>query len=120
MGRFPDEAHLADLAAVAGTVDAGDTGRVVVQHTVTGPDGDVTWHVRLQGGRVEVIEGAASDADVTIVEDAPTARAIAAGDLTPAAAFAAGCLRVGGRVGALVEHHDAIRAAAAALAEARR
>jgi putative sterol carrier protein len=47
-----------------------------------------------------------SDADIEVVQDYDTAAAISKGDLAPAAAFAAGRLKLGGGVGQLVRHGD--------------
>jgi len=112
--RFLSPEWLDRLATTAASSDdlrrASADLRVGIRQVVTGgPDGDVAYVVRLDRGRVSVTPdtngaGAAAGADVEITEDYATAAAIHQGLLTPAAAFAAGRLKLGGRVGLLVEH----------------
>lgn len=101
--------HLASTAASTDELRRASAGvRLAVRQVVTGaPGGDVDYVVRLDRGTVSVDSGAgagAGAADVEITEDYATAAAINQGKLTPAAAFAAGRLKLGGRVGLLVEH----------------
>jgi putative sterol carrier protein len=106
MARFLSAEWLEQLAAAAATdemrrVAAGTT--VAVRQVVTGaPEGDVDYVVRVDRGKVAV--GAGGPADVEITGDYATAVAISQGLITPAAAFAGGRLKLGGRVGLLVEH----------------
>lgn len=87
-----------------------------IHHRITGgPDGDVEYTVRLGPGAVTVEPGPGS-ADVEVVQTYETAVGISQGHLTPAAAFAAGRLRLGGAVGILVEHQDAVAALGPLLA----
>ena len=76
------------------------------QRVTGGPDGDVEYTLRLRGGAVSFEPGPAPDADVELVSDYDTAAAISQGRLSPAAAFAAGRLRVTGPVGRLVANQD--------------
>lgn len=91
------------------TAPAAPATEVRIRQRVTGgPDGDVEYVVALAGGKVHVEPaGAAGPADVELVTDYETAAAISQGQLTPAAAFAAGRLRMGGAVGSLVAHQEA-------------
>lgn len=78
-----------------------------------GPDGDVSWLLCLADGTVTVIPGdggagGAGSADLDVVQDYTTAAAISQGQLSPAAAFAAGRLRLGGRVGLLARHGSVV------------
>jgi len=101
------------LRRTAASVDL--TVRQVVRG---GPRGDVTYTVRLSGGSVGVEpEGEASDLDVT--QDYDTAVAITRGALSPAAAFADGRLKLGGRVGLLVSYGDAFAGLDDAFASVR-
>lgn len=109
MARFLSAEWLEQLAATAAASD--DLRRAAAATTVTlrqvvtgGPDGDVDYVVRLDRGTVSVRPGPDGPADVEITEDYATAAAISQGRLTPAAAFAGGRLKLGGRVGLLVEH----------------
>jgi putative sterol carrier protein len=77
---------------------------LTIQQVVTdGPDGDVRYVVRVRDGRVEVAKGNDPGADVTFTEDWPTAKAVAAGDITAPTAFMTGRIRVGGNVGVLLD-----------------
>lgn len=75
------------------------------QRVTGGPHGDVAYVIALAGGQVHV-EGD-GPADVELTTDYDTAAAISQGVLTPAAAFAAGRLRVGGAVSSLLAHQEA-------------
>lgn len=95
---------------------AAPTGSVSVHQRVTGgPDGDVEYTLRLDGGAATVDRGP-GPADVQIVQDYATAAAISRGALTPAAAFATGRLRLGGAVSSLVQHQEAFAALGPLLA----
>lgn len=109
MARFLSAEWLDQLAATAAASDdlrrASTGASVAVRQVVTGgPDGDVDYVVRLHHGTVSVCPGPDGLTDVEIAEDYATAAAISQGMLTPAAAFAGGRLKLGGRVGVLVEH----------------
>ena len=114
--RFLSGEWLERLAAATAPAAGPPDVQVSIHQRVTGgPDGDVEYTVRLSGGRVTVEPGP-GPADVEIVEDYETAAAISQGRLSPAAAFAAGRLRLGGAVGALVEHQEALSAVGPLLA----
>ena len=90
----------------AATEDAAPATELRVRQRVTGgPDGEVEYVLALAGGEVRF--EAAGPADVELTTDYDTAAAISQGLLSPAAAFAAGRLRVGGAVSSLVAHQDA-------------
>jgi len=116
--RFLSPEWLDQLAAAAASSDdlrrASAGVSVAIRQVVTGgPGGDVDYLVRLDRGRVSVEPRAGGDtgtADVEITEDYATAAAISQGLLTPAAAFAGGRLKLGGRVGLLVEHSSVFSA----------
>lgn len=96
--------HLASATAAASTASVGDD--VSIHQRVTGgPDGDVEYTLRLDGGKVSVEPGPGT-ADVELVADYETAAAIGQGLLSPATAFAAGRLRVAGSVSSLVTHQE--------------
>lgn len=95
--------HMASAAA-----DASPAVTLSLHQRVTGgPDGDVEYTIRLADGRVTFQPGPAAGADdVELVSDYETAAAISQGRLSPASAFAAGRLRVGGSVSSLVANQD--------------
>lgn len=108
MARFLSPDWLAEMAAAAGENQAlreASSGLDLSVRQVVrgGPDGDVAYTVRLGGGTVTVVpDGDAGDLEVS--SDYGTAAAISQGRLSPAAAFASGRLKLGGRVGALAGH----------------
>lgn len=90
----------------AATADAAPATDLRISQRVTGgPDGDVEYVLALAGGEVRF--ESAGPADVELTTDYDTAKDISQGLLSPAAAFAAGRLRVGGAVSSLVAHQDA-------------
>lgn len=63
--------------------------------------------MRLADGTVTVTPGG-DGVDIRVAHDYATAAAISRGELTPSAAFAAGRVRLGGRVGLLARHGDVV------------
>ena len=110
MARFLSPEWLAQMAAAAAGSDqlrdAASGADLTVRQVVRGgPDGDVTYTVRLAGGAVTVFPGdGAGTGDVEVVSDYETAAAISQGQLSPAVAFASGRLKLRGRVGGLAGH----------------
>jgi len=116
--RFLSPEWLDALAAAAAGSEPlcraiADVDLTVRQVVVGAPEGDVAYSLRLAHGTATVMlddsasVGTTSDeVDLEVVQDYPTAAAISRGDLTPAAAFAAGRIRLGGRVGLLIRHSD--------------
>jgi hypothetical protein len=97
--------HLSSVTAAASPA----TTLSVHQRVTGGPDGDVEYTLRVAGGRVTFEPGPGSAAfDVDLTSDYETAVLINRGFLSPAAAFAAGRLRVGGSVSSLVNHQEAL------------
>jgi putative sterol carrier protein len=92
----------------------------VVQHVVTdGPDGDVSFHVRVDGTGVQLQKGDAPDATVVFTEDYGTAAAIARGELSAQSAFMKGRIRVSGDLAKLIEQGTAFGEIADMLARLR-
>ena len=85
---------------------APSTDLRILQRVTGGPDGDVEYVLALAGGAIR-FEPGAGPADVELTTDYDTAATISQGLLSPAAAFAAGRLRVGGAVSSLVAHQEA-------------
>ena len=99
-----DEAARSDGALAAATADIA----LVIQQEVKGaPDGDASWHVVVDHGKVRVLAGSSPAPDVVFTQDHTTALAIGRGELSAQTAFMIGKLRVGGDVGLLMTHHDA-------------
>lgn len=115
MARFLSPAWIEQVATTAAARDAAPPVAPEITMTVRqtvrgGPDGDVSYSFRLAQGWVTVTPDDPAEADVEVTSDYDTAVAISKGELSPAVALAAGLLRVGGKVGLLVEHHDAFLA----------
>ena len=94
--------------------------RFTVQQRVTGvPEGDVTYHVVVDDGSVDVRPGEAEQPDVTFIQDHATAVGIGTGTVSAQAAFMLGRLRVAGDLPLLVTHRDAVAGLDTALASVR-
>src|ERR1019366_4937740 len=98
---------LVDVVIAPPGPDAGlavRDGRFSMGQVVTGgPDGDVQATLRVLDGRVTMTDGEASDAAVTIRLTWADALSMAAGELAPADAIAAGRVRVRGDLSVLAE-----------------
>lgn len=97
---------------------ATDLDLTVEQHVTNGPDGDVTYHVRIADGTVRVASGP-TDADIRFHQDHETAVAIAAGLLSAQRAFMAGQLQIGGDLRHLLDHREILAALHDAFATVR-
>ena len=102
--RFLSPEWLARMASATAGASAAATFSIH-QRVTGGPEGDVEYTLRLEGGRVSFEPGPGT-AEVELLSDYETAAAISRGELSPAKAFAAGRLHVRGSVTALVGHQD--------------
>jgi putative sterol carrier protein len=75
-----------------------------------GPGGEVRTTLRVEAGRVALIPGDAGDAAVTIRLTWDDAAAMAAGELAPGDAIAAGRVRVRGDLSVLAEAQAVLQA----------
>jgi putative sterol carrier protein len=116
-------AALDDEATRAATDLTGDLAGVtlVVEHRVVGaPEGDVAYVVTIRDGDVRVAGGPhRGGADLVLTADYATARALARGDVNAQQAFAAGMLKVAGRIDRLVAASRALAALQDGLAAVR-
>jgi len=112
VARYLSPAWLAELQAAASGANPELAGRpdVVVQHEISGPGGDVIFHVVIGDEGVTVLPGPADGATVTFTEDAATAAAITRGELSAQAAYMSGQLRVRGNVSALAANSAVLAA----------
>lgn len=93
---------------------------LTVEQVVTGgPDGDVTWSLAVDDGKVALTPGPAARSDLRLTTDYATAAAVAAGELGAQRAFVEGRLRVGGDLSLLITHQRALAAVDDALAGVR-
>jgi hypothetical protein len=113
-------AAAAALRGVPASAPPSGGARLTLQQVVTGgPDGDVVYRVRIAPDAVELLPGAGQGeevgADVVFTEDWDTAAAIAAGRLSPQAAFVDGRVRVSGNVALVMAAQEALAAVETAL-----
>jgi putative sterol carrier protein len=95
------------LDASDALAQAGGKVQLTVQQVVTGgPDGDVTFHVAVDAGKVTLASGEAADPTVTFIQNWDTASAVGRGELSAQGAFMTGLIRVRGDLPKLVEYGD--------------
>jgi len=108
------------VASAAGDLEGPVGVRLTVQQRVTGgPDGDVSYHMVVEEGKVAVRAGEAAAPDVVFEQDHATAVAVARGELAAQAAFMSGRLRVHGDVQRLIDDKDALTGLDGALRAVR-
>ena len=111
MARFLTAEWLDALQRVALKTEAPVDADIVVGHEVSAtPDGDVSFRFAAGEGRLELTWGTTEGAQITLLEDYPTAVAIATGELPAQQAVAEGRLKLRGDVGALVRNGPAMAA----------
>src|ERR1700688_93336 len=114
---------MADVALAPPGPEAGlavRDGRFSMGQVVTGgPDGDVHTTLRVLEGRVTMTGADGEDAEVTIRLTWADAVAMAAGELSPGEAIAAGRVRVRGDLSVLAEAQSVLVAVQAQLQELR-
>ena len=91
-------AKSASLAALAVDHDIA-----VTQVVTDGPEGDVTYHLRLGNGSASFGAGPADQEDVRMQQSWTTATAIATGDLNAQEAFIKGLIRLSGNQQKLID-----------------
>jgi len=91
-------ANSSDLAALAIEHDIG-----VTQVVTDGPEGDVTYHLRLRDGAASFGAGPAAHEDVRMQQSWATATAVATGELNPQEAFIKGLIRLSGNQQKLID-----------------
>jgi putative sterol carrier protein len=105
-------AALEEAAAASQELQAAAAGVTLVVQQVVRRDGskELRYFVEFDDGRVHVELGEAPHADLTLITDTGTARALASGTLNAQAALGAGRLELAGRLDALARHEDVIGA----------
>jgi putative sterol carrier protein len=91
-------ANSAELAALAGTHNIG-----VTQVVTDGPEGNVTYHLRVGDGSASFGPGPADGEDVCMEQSWATATAVATGDLNAQEAFIKGLIRLTGNQQKLID-----------------
>lgn len=99
----------------------GDTQLVVAQVVTGGPEGDVTYTVRVGDGTVRFapVSEADAGADVTIRQSWDTAVAVARGAVSAQEAFMSGRIRVAGNAGLLLQAQSSLARLDAVFAAVR-
>lgn len=114
---------MADVALAPPGPEAGlavRDGRFSMCQVVTGgPEGDVRTTLRVDAGRMSITGSEDAEAAVTIRLTWADAVAMAAGELTPGEAIAAGRVRVRGDLSVLAEAQSVLVAVQAQLQELR-
>lgn len=91
----------------------------VTQVVTDGPEGDVTYHLRLGGGEASFGAGPADDTDVSMEQSWDTAKAVATGDLNAQEAFLKGLIRLTGNQQKLIESQPVFAALDAVFTKVR-
>lgn len=108
--RLAERSATASRPRTAPDGEASDSPVTVLIRVTGGPEGDVEYLARFQAGGVQITADPPRNptAQVLVVQDYATAADISRGELTPASAFASGRMKVGGQVGLMVQHRDAL------------
>jgi len=110
----------ADLLAADSALSEITQGvHFVLQQSVTGDGETIVWQVSFNDGEVSLLRGTNADADVTFTCDRGIAESIRSGTTSAQTAFIAGQLRIGGSVGALLQHGEMLAALDDVLAPLR-
>lgn len=104
----------AELAALAHEHRIG-----VTQVVTDGPEGNVTYHLRLGDGSAEFGPGPADDEDVRMEQSWDTATAVATGELNAQEAFIKGLIRLTGNQHKLIESQPVFAALDAVFTSVR-
>ncbi|MEY2446167.1 MAG: hypothetical protein QOC57_572 [Ilumatobacteraceae bacterium] len=97
-----------------------DTHQIAVTQVVTdGPEGDVTYHLRLGDGHASFGAGVAEGEDVRMEQSWATAKAVATGDLNAQEAFIKGLIRLTGNQQKLIESQPVFAALDAVFTSVR-
>lgn len=95
--------------------------RIGVTQVVTGgPEGNVTYHLRLGDGSATFGPGPADDEDVRMEQSWATATAVATGELNAQEAFIKGLIRLTGNQQKLIESQPVFAALDAVFSSVRR
>jgi hypothetical protein len=126
MAEFLSASWIAELDAAARAADriVVDDGTLVIEQVVRGmAAGEVRYQVRIGPGGARVVAGAGAgfdaDADLVLLTDHPTARALHEGRVRAQDALAAGLLKVQGRPEVLAKRADLLARLDAAFAPVR-
>ena len=124
MAEFLSASWIAELDAAARAAEGiiVDDGTLVIEQVVRGiASGEVRYQVRIGPGGARVVAGAGDDldADLVLLTDYPTARALHEGRVRAQDALATGLLKVQGRPEVLAKRADLLARLDAAFAPVR-
>ena len=112
---------LGEAVAHSDEVQAAAVGRriAVTQVVTDGPEGEVTYHLEVDDGKVHFGPGPAADEHVRIVQDWDTAVAVATGTVNAQEAFLRGRIKLVGDQQRLIEAQPIFAALDAVFAAVR-
>jgi hypothetical protein len=125
MVRFLSEAWLDEMAAAAGRVswpcptDELAASLTLRQVVTGGPEGDISYDLRLDGHGVTLLRPAAAIPDVAFEQDHDTARRLARGETHPQVELTAERLRISGAANRLTAWRPLLDALDEALGDLR-
>ena len=100
MAKFLSEEWANEVKAALATNEAVKSAAgsmsARIQQVVNGPDGEVKYWFKLEGGDLDLGLGDIENPDATITQDYDTAVALSKNELTGTAAYMSGKLRVSG------------------------
>ncbi len=100
MAKFLSEEWANEVKAALATNEAVKSAAgsmsARIQQVVNGPDGEVKYWFKLEGGDLDLGLGDIENPDATITQDYDTAAALSKNELTGTAAYMSGKLRVSG------------------------
>lgn len=101
-----------EAAVSSGELQEAAEGRSfgITEVITKGPEGDVTYHLRVDDGAIEFGAGAAEPEDVRFVQDWDTAVGVATGTLNAQEAFLQGRIQLTGSQTALLENQPVFAA----------
>jgi putative sterol carrier protein len=122
MARYLSPEWFDDLNAAARQRSEPVPGstRLTLQQVVTdGPDGEVRYWVRLDGGTVRAELGEAESPDAVISQSYDTAVGLVRGDVRVQTALMSGDIRLAGDIATLVDRQEELRGLDAAFTDLR-
>jgi putative sterol carrier protein len=97
---------------------AAGGARATIQQIITGtPEGDRSYWLRIEDGRVDMGLGQAEHPDAVITQDYETAAQMARSEINPVSAFMTGRLKINGSMMLLMQLQGALAELPKAIAE---
>jgi putative sterol carrier protein len=96
------------LNADADFLAAVGTQAVTIQQVIAGPDGQIDYWLKIDGGQVDLGMGTTEGADATISQDYETAVGLAQSQVSPVGAFMTGRIKIAGKMMLLMGLQNAL------------